>query len=320
MNKKIFNISLSTPEPLFDSFYAKKKVIIPEDSSKENSLTKNHKLLIDYTTTFKVLYDSGYRLNDKPLDEILEKIRLLMTTTDHINYSGFSQFFMVYNTTFSTFFSLSSAKQNAFLYEMLIKYCTERHEMYKSHGYSNAMLQMMCDNYSHKRNGKTTIEKVLNMLSKYSLSHAKTAIELETDNIYFLPDKGDFRLFIKFLEVYKIQMQSRDIEQDKLPDLVFKHNGHYFICELKSIKGVGGGQNKQLVELIHFIKFSEENENIHYLSFLDCEYANTLFNNSSPKITLQRKQIMQHLENNPQNYFVNTAGFAALLQTIFQNN
>ena len=111
-------------------------------------------------------------------------------------------------------------------------------------------------------------------------------------------------------------MESRAIEHKKLPDIVFKINGHYYICELKTMKGNGGGQNKQIVEIAYFIKFSELNEKFHYLAFLDGDYSNRLFAKNSPKIQNQRSDIIDALKNNESNYFVNTAGFKKLIQDI----
>ena len=86
------------------------------------------------------------------------------------------------------------------------------------------------------------------------------------------------------------------------------------------MKGSGGGQNKQIVEVAYFIKFSEDNQNIHYITFLDGEYSNRLFNSQMQKIKLQRKDIIDALNNNPNNYFLNTQGFKNLLENIFTKN
>ena len=81
-----------------------------------------------------------------------------------------------------------------------------------SHGYSNTVLQVMSDNYSHKRNGKTSIEKVLSILVPYGLRKISSIAATEDNNFYFLPDKGDAALFEFFLKKYHLKMISRDIE------------------------------------------------------------------------------------------------------------
>ena len=112
-------------------------------------------------------------------------------------------------------------------------------------------------------------------------------------------------------------MESRAIEQNKLPDIVFNCKGEFYICELKTMKGEGGGQNKQIVEIAYFIKFSEQNPNIHYIAFLDCDYSNKLFHNNSPKVIAQRNDIIKALQDNPSNYFLNTAGLVKFIDEIY---
>ena len=111
-------------------------------------------------------------------------------------------------------------------------------------------------------------------------------------------------------------MESRQFEQNKNPDIVFKKGNHFYIMELKTMKEGGGGQNKQVVEFALFIRFSEKDPNIHYITFLDGNYSNLLFRDTSPKVTSQRNDILSALKNNPSNYFVNTKG----LKQFFADN
>ena len=320
-NYQYFEYSKSHPEDLFDSFYAKDKVIIPKNSFEDNQLTKNNTALIEYITTFKVLTNLGKTLDDSDVEQVVLRIVDIMDNTDGINFSAFSQFFMVYNFTYSLYKTIKNqaAKMNM-MYEILIKYCKERHDMYMSHGYSHTILQVMCDNYSHKRNSKSGIEKVLGMLEPFHLEHYTSCFGLDSkDDFYFLPDKGDKHIFEYFLKHYRLEMKSREIEQDKLPDIVFKHNGHYYICELKTMKEGGGGQNKQIVEMFNFIKFSEHSPNFHYIVFLDCSYSNILLNNMSPKVVVQRQDIEGALRDNPNNYFLNTKGMIKFINDVFSD-
>ena len=200
---------------------------------------------------------------------------------------------------------------------MLLRYCEERHNIYLNHGYSNSILQVMSDHYSHKRNSKSSIEKILSILLNYKLKRIKTINSLKQKNWYFLPDKGNKNLFDLFLKKYNLKMQSRLFEQNKLPDIVIKLRGEFYICELKTINGSGGGQNKQIVELINFIRYSEVEKKVHYLAFLDGDYSSLLFTSNVPKIINQRDDISKLLQKNEQNYFVNTAGFKKLLNDIY---
>ena len=317
-NYDYFDFSKNNPEEIFDPYYTKGILVIPENANTNNQLTLNNARMIECITAFKYLNSKQYTINDHMVIELVSEIIEILDNTKNINYSAFSQFFMVYNTTYSYFKSLKKQDKIVFIYTMLLRYCKERHELYLSHGYSNSILQVMSDNYSHKRNSKTTIQKILSILNKYNLKRIGNIEQTDLTNYYFLPDKGDFILFEEFLNKYNLKMESRAIEQNKLPDIVFNCNGHYYICELKTMKGKGGGQNKQIVELAYFIKFSESDSRFHYISFLDGDYANTLLVSDQPKVIAQRQDIINSLKLNDRNYFVNTSGFKKLITDIFE--
>lgn len=317
-NLHYFNYSKEHPEPLFDPYYAKNMVIIPPRAEEKNELTMQNERLIDLITAFQVAISMGKNDGDAPINEIVAEVRQILDKTKNINFSAFCQFFMVQNSSYSTYQSIPDGDKNSFIYEMLIRYCNERHDMYKSHGYSNTILQVVCDSYSHKRNSKTSIVKLESMLEPYGLTMLQDPNRLMVDDdYYFLPDKTGRQCFDALLPALNIRMESRSIEHEKRPDIVFKHNGHYYIFELKMMKGGGGGQNKQAVEFAYFIRFAEDDINIHYGILLDSLYANDLFGSTQPKIVSQREDVLRALKENPGNYFVNTAGAEILLQDIF---
>jgi len=107
--------------------------------------------------------------------------------------------------------------------------------------------------------------------------------------------------------------------QDKEPDIVLKINDKFFIIEAKHIKESGGAQDKQIVELIEFIRYSEELENVHYVSFMDGVYFNNFSwakEGDETKVNKQKKAIEEHLTNNPKNFFVNTSGLLSLFEDL----
>lgn len=312
-----FNYSKTHPEDFFDEYYSKNLVVIPQKANEENDLTKNHIRLIELISAFNVLNKQGKTINDDSVKQIVNDIVNLFITTPSINYSEFSQYFMVQNKTYSLFNKLNRADKDIFMYEMLKKYCENRHEIYLAHGYTHTTLQVLCDNYSHKRNSKTSIDKVIKLLDPLQLKNYST-IEFEeiNENYYFLPDKGSRLLFENFIKKMNIEMKSREIEHNKLPDIVFKYKNDYYICELKTMKESGGGQNKQVVEISYFIRFSENNKNIHYVTFLDSIYYNKIIYDNSPKMRTQKEDIETSLRNNPQNYFFNTKSFIKFIEDI----
>ena len=84
------------------------------------------------------------------------------------------------------------------------------------------------------------------------------------------------------------------------------------------MKGSGGGQDKQLVEIINFIRYQEQDASVHYVVYFDGEYANMLLSASqrSPKLERQYQDIVKCLTENPRNFFVNPEGFVALLNEL----
>lgn len=312
-NKELFEFSGLHPEPIIDPYYNKGSLVITPTADEKNPLMRGNEDLLELITVFGYLTKNGKTKDDVEIQQVVSKVIAILDGVAGINFSPFSQFFMVYNSAHSSYLGYTPDEKKEFVYEMLRLYCAERHTMYQSHGYTNSMLQIVADNYSHKRNSKTSIVKVIDALAPYGLSRLPFAAFEGGTSFYILPDKGDKELFLAFKSQYGVKMLSAESEQDKLPDMLFKFKGHFFIVEMKSMKGSGGGQDKQIVEVINFIRYYEDNPLIHYLTFLDGEYANLLFRSHQPKIRRQYADIIACLEANPGNYFVNTAGFTKFL-------
>ena len=111
----------------------------------------------------------------------------------------------------------------------------------------------------------------------------------------------------------KISYEYGSKNQQKIPDLVIKIKGKLLILEAKHIKESGGAQDKQINELITFIR-QKENKPVSYVAFLDGRYFNKFTGTSlSGKVQEQRDAIEKVLQEHPSNYFVNTAGLRQLL-------
>jgi len=97
-------------------------------------------------------------------------------------------------------------------------------------------------------------------------------------------------------------------------DLIIKLNSKIFLCEAKHLNTSGGGQDKQISELIEIISLKEKNKKIYYIAFLDGSYSNILLDSKKggDKLMTQKKEIKKCLLRNPNNFWVNTAGFEAL--------
>lgn len=106
-------------------------------------------------------------------------------------------------------------------------------------------------------------------------------------------------------------------KQNKTLDLIIKAKDKIFLCEAKHLNTSGGGQDKQISELIEIMGLKENNR-ISYIAFLDGKYSNILLSDKDggDKITKQRKEINKFLENNHDNYWLNTAGFEKLISDL----
>lgn len=100
-----------------------------------------------------------------------------------------------------------------------------------------------------------------------------------------------------------------------MPDAIFKFNNIIYIVEHKHLKEGGGGQDKQLLEIIDLIKYSEDG--VRYISYLDGMYFNSLINpKSTVKINTVKNDIINNLTKCLNNFFVNTMGFEKILKDL----
>ena len=169
------------------------------------------------------------------------------------------------------------------------------------------------DSNSGRKKGKCGESKLLHILNKYGFQEVKTWED------FFKKQKS----VAKFSKIFNIKNVRKNLgiklaakKQNKKLDLIIKINGRIFLCEAKHLNTSGGGQDKQISELIEIISLKEQNKSISYLAFLDGSYSNVLLGdeNSGDKLTTQKKEIRKYLSHNSNNFWVNTAGFTALFR------
>lgn len=309
-NKYYWEESLRHPEPVADDFYVFDEVIV-SDADLIKKVERLRELIISYC----VVNEKDKSIAGNILDEIYE----IIISIDKIQYTEFVSFWKALDLSYSVFEKLPN--QKIILNELLQKYCERRRKLYDKLGYSNITVQALYDSGASRKKGVSGIDKLKSMMSKIvsiNILRVRNIRELiNSSNAYFLPDKGDKALFREFCNILKIKYEFGKDHQGKEPDIVFRLNNRFFIIEAKHIKETGGAQDKQIVELIEFIKYSEDSDTIHYISFMDGIYFNNFIlvkDSNDLKVIRQRKAIEDNLSKHKKNFFVNTAGFIYLIK------
>ncbi|MEM5777916.1 MAG: hypothetical protein QXJ06_05785 [Candidatus Aenigmatarchaeota archaeon] len=309
-NKYYWEESLKHPEPAADDFYIFDEVIL-SDMDFIKKVERLRELIISYC----VVSEKDISASTKILDEIYS----IIISIDKIQYTEFVAFWKTLDISYSVFEKLPN--QKIILNELLQKYCERRRKIYDKLGYSNVTVQALYDSGTSRKKGVSGIDKLTSLVPKIvsiDIPHVRNMSELiNSSAAYFLPDKGDRDLFGKFCKNYNIRYEFGRDHQGKEPDIVFKINNRFFIIEAKHIKESGGAQDKQILELIEFIKYSEDLDTIHYTSFMDGVYFNNFIwvkNSNDTKANRQRKAIEDNLSKHKKNFFVNTTGLLSLFK------
>lgn len=318
-NLDYFNISVLNSKINYDFSSPEGILVIPKKKDESNGLIEANHKLIDLITTYKTLKSCSPCSPD--LKTIVNEIIKILDSTKGINYSSFCVYFQVLKYSYNTY---SNAKAKGLSIEEkfnLIKttidlYLENRHNIYLEHGYTDQVLQVMCDASSSRRNGNTGIRKLSSIMELFNIPKVNS---LDTfhgcSKAYILPDKGDSGILKEIIRSYKIDFTFKKDRDNKNPDMVFKVGPDIYIMEHKLTNGDGGSQNMEINEIIAFIKHKESTPNIHYISCLQGDYLGRLNNgNREPKAKTQYENIIQNLKNNPQNYFVNEFGLKELLK------
>ena len=316
-NLDYFNIATEHKEKMLDENYHKivDNRVIPLTLEEENLLTKSNNNVIRFIDTIQtMIYDMNYSIDDEEIKKIILLI-IEELKTKGMNYSAFCQYFNVHNMNYSIFQSLKLHEKIEVIKFIIEYYISNRHQMYKSQGYSNIVLQVMSDNYSHKRKGTYGANKIADTLRANGLIDLTKmeSKDFEQDCYYLLSDKNGKTLFKKFAELYGVKLSEDGRETEKFPDALVKIGEHFFIIEQKNMKENGGGQDKQASEITDFIDRNPEFPNLHYVTYVDGIYFNQLDKNATAKTLQQYTDIISVLIKYNTNYFVNSYAFNLLI-------
>lgn len=172
-------------------------------------------------------------------------------------------------------------------------------------------IQSILDSNASRRKGKCGEIKLISFLQKFGFDEVKT-----WDNFY-----SQKKCVAQFSKIFNLKNVRKNLnlkigtkKQNKKLDLIIKINKRIFIIEAKHLNVSGGGQDKQISELIEILSLKEKDKNIFYISFLDGNYSNIILENKKceDKLGTQQKEIQKYLKCNPNNFWLNTAGFKKL--------
>ncbi len=314
-NIKLLEFCFKNKENYIDKYYVKdSNPIITDNPKKINKLMKANCDILDNISAYKIAIKSkNIKMQKTALKNIIKALK-----TSGINNSEFSSYWALKDMSYSSYKSFDSTPfiQIEFLKSVIPEFIKDRHLLYKIHGYSFSSIQAIKDSKAHKWSWNLWNKKVSEILDSFKFFHFKENNLnkfIKTDKIYIYPDKTEKKIFEEIINHYNIDFKWSENHENKQTDFLFKINNRIFIMEHKHMKESGGGQDKQMSEIIDFISYNENN--VSYISFLDGIYFNLLADKNirSGKTYSQRKKIYNNLENNKENYFVNTKGFIELL-------
>ena len=326
-NNEFFEFSIANPDDFFNDTNPQGTLVISSNTHETPTwLMSANKKLLELICTYKTLSERKLADNNT-VNNIIDEIIHIIETTPLINYSAFCSYLLVVDYSYSKFMedakSLPQDKKRELMETFISLYIEHRHDLYLFHGYSDQVLQVNSDNASSRRKGKTGITSLENVLLPLGFKKVYSLWELEkTDLCYILPDKGGKHIFNEYLAKNNIKFEFRQSRDNKNPDMFIKIHNDVFITEHKLTNGGGGSQNAEINEIIHFIKYTEQKENIHYVSCLQGNYFKRLNNKlpQDPKASQQTQNIYNALKDCPQNYFLNGKGFNKLIEYYLYKN
>lgn len=309
-NKELFNECLEHPAKNIDPIARDtlNKVVLPTDGPRSTELLIRNQRLVDLVNTYANYKNIGDQTSiPMVLAEMDNCLRF-----EGMNYCPFSQYLMVHDVTYEMYLNKLDNSEKEYIID---QYLIDRHQLYMDRGYSDMVFQVLTDSYSHKRKGAMGVEKLKRICNELAIPRITDESQTNERLYYILPDAGDKGLFNQVIETNHITFNFRVGHQGKMPDALIKAGNNFLIIEHKRLKESGGGQDKQMTEIIDFISYNERG--VHYVSFMDGVLFNELMNPSEDnKLYRDKQNICSNLENCPFNYFVNEFGFYRLISHI----
>lgn len=298
-NLRYFRISQENPEPILDENY-----FILEKHSKLPEYIAGIKEIKEILITIKKLSENK---EDK---KTIEKYFIKLFKVFKNKFSNCSELGCFVNACDTT---RDLIKDDFISFKKITKFFIERRCL--DDKVPENWVQAIIDSNSSRKKGDSGERKIINLLNKKSYKEVRNWDEFAKNNkcvARFSP--GEFSTE-NIREKLNLKIETH--KQNKNLDLLIKNKERTFLLEAKHLNTNGGGQDKQISELIEIISLKEDRSNIHYIAFFDGTYSNlilgTIGERSKRKLE-QRKEIEEYLKNNPNNFWVNTAGLKELVK------
>ncbi len=293
-NLLCFKISQENPEPALDDFY-----IFDKRNPNIQKYINNTREIKNHLITIKTL------LEKKEKRVVVDRyFRSLATILNE--FSVCSEFSCFINACDNV---LDFVKKDLNLLKNISKRYFKNRIL--NENVPEEWIQAILDSNSSRKKGSRGEEKLLFILQKKGFERVLNWDDFQKKN----------KCVAKFSNIFSLRAVRQQLnvrintkKQNKRLDLIIKDENKIFLLEAKHLNTSGGGQDKQLSELIEILSLQEKNDNIFYISFLDGVYSNILLADDEVrgKLSIQRGEIKKLLKKNSRSYWVNTAGIETL--------
>ena len=300
-NLEIFEFCKNKQEKRFDSFY----IFSDKDKDLPKHLEKIKTIKEKLITLKQILGREG---SEKLTEQIFEDLSVELTSDG--NYSEFACFANACDTSIG---EISNDKK--LLRELTELYLQKRDA---TEIVPAEWVQAIIDKGASRKKGKVGEKKLAKILLQNDF--------VQTDNVEVFLKTG--KTFANFRGGKSKDFSTAGVHknfgvkfgkktQGKKLDLIIKKGEQIYFLEAKHLRVSGGAQNKQILEIINLLNFKTGKENYHTIAFLDGVYSNELLSAGvslkskklKNKVQRQYADIIKFLRSNPDNFWLNTAGF-----------
>jgi hypothetical protein len=298
-NQHYFKISQDNPEPHLDKNY-----FILEKNPKLMEHIKNIKEIKEILITIKKLKEN--QENETVLEKYFNRLFLIFNSS-YANCSELGCFVNACDTT------RDLIQKDYKSFKIITNLYIANREI--DDKVPENWVQAIIDSNSSRKKGELGERKLIRIMIENCFIEVGSWSDFKKNRKCVARFSKDIFSNAKVEENIGVMIKTK--KQDKMLDLIIKNNGRIFLLEAKHLNVGGGEQDKQISELIEILNLKVQNKKVYFVSFLDGTYSNNLLgiiSKKSKKKIKQQKEIKKYLKHNPQNFWMNTAGFSEFVK------